>query len=92
MLKIIPPKNGLTDSFIKKLTRQDKNYKVKDNGCKGLFLDITPAGRKIFRIRLTIDGTAVPFTVGHYPAISLADARTRAIELKAARPSRPRAG
>jgi integrase len=50
-----------------------KSFKVKD--ADGLFLDVRPSGKKIWRVRYWIKQKENTLTLGEYPAISLKDAR-----------------
>ena len=81
--KILSPKNGLTDTFIKNLKPQDKPYEVSDRGCKGLRLRVTAAGGKIFLSTIYINGKRKVFTLGHYPHYRLSDARKDLPTMKA---------
>lgn len=62
--------------------RQIKNAKPAETGKKtklfdggGLYLEVTPAGGKIFRLKYRIDGKEKTLTIGKYPAVSLSEAR-----------------
>lgn len=50
----------------------------------GLYLVVSPAGLKTWTVRYKLPGatTATPATIGHYPALSLAEARVRAVEVQ----------
>ena len=65
--------NKLSDKTIKSLRPEKKTYKRGD-GDK-LWLYVTPAGSKIWRILWFVNKKEKQFTVGEYPAISLKDAR-----------------
>lgn len=65
--------NKLSDKSIKALRPQKHTYKRGD-GDK-LWLYVTPAGSKIWRILWFVNKKEKQFTVGEYPAISLKDAR-----------------
>ena len=56
--------------------KQGKKTKLFDGG--GLYLEITPAGGKVFRLKYRIDGKEKTFTIGKYPTISLVEARQAA--------------
>ncbi|NOQ80837.1 MAG: DUF4102 domain-containing protein, partial [Gammaproteobacteria bacterium] len=75
--KIIPPPNGLTDTFIKNLKPQDKPYNISDRGCKGLRLNVSKAGAKTFLSTIYVNGQRKIFTIGHYPDTGLSDARAK---------------
>ena len=56
-----------------KPTEAGKKAKLFDGG--GLYLEVTPAGGKIFRLKYRIDGKEKTLTIGKYPAVSLSEAR-----------------
>ena len=59
-----------------KPTEAGKKAKLFDGG--GLYLEVTPAGGKIFRLKYRIDGKEKTLTIGKYPAVSLSEARQAA--------------
>lgn len=63
----------LTDLAVRKLTAQGKAYTKYDS--EGLYVYVTPAGRKSWRVKYTFKGKAARKVIGSYPALSLADAR-----------------
>jgi len=66
----------LTDTKIKALKPKAERYRVSDFG--GLLLEVMPSGSKIWRYRYQLHGVRQPaLTIGSYPEISLAEARTR---------------
>lgn len=65
----------LTDTKIKGLRPQAKLYRVAD--CKGLSLEVTPNGSKLWRYRFRLHGKANMLALGAYPAVSLAEARKK---------------
>lgn len=64
---------ALTDTAIRNAKARDKDYKLPDSG--GLYLLITPAGGKLWRLKFRIDGKERKLALGRYPEISLTDAR-----------------
>jgi integrase len=66
---------ALTDSQIKALRPKDKLYRVADG--KGLTMEITPKGAKLWRYRFRLHGKANMLALGAYPSVSLADARRK---------------
>ena len=72
------PRMPLNDRQIKnaKPTGTGKKAKLFDGG--GLYLEVTPAGGKIFRLKYRIDGKEKTLTIGKYPAVSLSEARQEA--------------
>jgi len=63
----------ITDRQARLAKVADKPYKLTDGG--GLYLHVTPAGGKIWRCRYEIRGREKLLTIGHFPAVSLANAR-----------------
>ena len=66
----------LNDRQIKNAKLAAKPYKLSDGG--GMFLQVTPAGRKLWRLKYRIDGKEKLLSIGKYPAISLSKAREAA--------------
>jgi len=64
----------LTDLEIRRAKPAERDYKLNDG--KGLYLHVTKAGSRIWRYRYRLDGVERLLTVGHYPKISLANARS----------------
>ncbi|MBB4272768.1 tyrosine-type recombinase/integrase [Rhizobium mongolense] len=63
----------LTDTAIRKAAAKEKSYKLSDSG--GLYLHVTPAGGKHWRLKYRFAGAEKLLSIGPYPAISLTDAR-----------------
>lgn len=64
---------GLSDTQVKKAKPTDAAYRMADSG--GLFVFITPAGGKLWRLRYRYDGKEKTLSLGSYPEVSLLDAR-----------------
>ncbi|HOA48927.1 MAG TPA: integrase arm-type DNA-binding domain-containing protein [Novosphingobium sp.] len=64
---------ALTDTTIRNAKPRDREYKLADSG--GLYLLVTPAGGKLWRLKFRVDGKERKLAIGRYPEISLADAR-----------------
>lgn len=72
----------LSDKACKAFVAQKaRGKKLPDGG--GLHLFITPAGGATWRIKYRIDGKEKIYSVGPYPAVSLAAARVELTEVKA---------
>lgn len=71
---------SLTDSRIKALKPQDKQYSNADRD--GLSLVVTPKGAKLWRYRYRWDNKQQMMSLGKYPYISLSDARDKLKECK----------
>lgn len=65
----------LTDTAIRKLKPADKPQRYADGG--GLYLEVSPAGGKLWRWKYRFGGKEKRLSFGIYPDISLADARER---------------
>lgn len=72
----------LTELQISKAKPKPKAYNLADGN--GLHLAVSPGGLKTWTVRYKLPGakTATPATIGHYPAMSLAEARVRAVEVQ----------
>ncbi|MDX2210411.1 MAG: tyrosine-type recombinase/integrase [Sphingopyxis sp.] len=65
----------LTDTTIRNAKPAARDYKLADSG--GLFLLVTTAGGKLWRLKFRIDGKERKLALGRYPDISLSEARKR---------------
>lgn len=65
----------LTDAAIKNTRPSFKPVRLFDGG--GLYLEVSPAGGKLWRLKYRFDGKEKRLSLGAYPAISLRDARER---------------
>lgn len=75
----------LTPQFLKGLKPTAKRQEVRDSGGENLYVVVQPhTGEKSFLVRVTINGEQRKKTIGHFPAMSLAEARETAYELKIA--------
>lgn len=63
----------ITDTKARKAKAREKTYRIADSG--GLALEVRPTGAKYWRYRYRLFGKAGMYTIGEYPAISIADAR-----------------
>ena len=64
----------LSDATIRTLKPRDKPYKVSD--FEGLFLTVKPTGSRLWHFKYWIAGKEKLLSMGIYPGISLAQART----------------
>ncbi len=71
----------LTDAIIRKAQPQDKPYRLTDD--HGLFLHVSTAGTKTWRLRFRKGGKDTAVTIGEYPFIGLKAAREAVIEILA---------
>lgn len=65
----------LTDSKIKALSTQDKDYKVSDGG--SLYLVVMRTGYKSWQYNYESNGKQKTYYIGGYPIIGLAQAREK---------------
>jgi len=66
---------GLSDAAIRKLKAKTDRYEVTDR--EGLYIEVQPSGRLVWRYRYRLNGKREKYSIGPYPAIGLHDARTR---------------
>jgi integrase len=72
---------ALTDVAIRNAKAGAKPFKLSDGG--GMYLLVTPAGGKLWRLKYRIDGREKLLAIGSYPEIGLSDARKRREEARA---------
>lgn len=70
----------LTDTRLRALKPKDRPYKVTDE--RGLYVEVTPTGSKLWRFRYRIGGAQKKLCIGSYPEISLKQARDVAYEAR----------
>jgi integrase len=70
----------LTDSKIKSLKPKTSRYIEWDDGCPGLGVRVSTAGRRSFVLMYRFDGRSRMITLGKYPVLILTDARAKAFE------------
>jgi len=66
----------LTDAALRAVKPTEKNQKLFDGN--GLFLLVTPRGVKNWRLKYRFQGKEKLISLGHYPLVSLKEARERA--------------
>ncbi|MXO55571.1 tyrosine-type recombinase/integrase [Pontixanthobacter gangjinensis] len=71
---------ALTDTSIRNTKPGLKPRKLADG--EGMFLLVTPAGGKLWRLKYRIDGREKLLSMGSYPEVSLAEARNRRREAR----------
>ncbi|WP_284603694.1 tyrosine-type recombinase/integrase [Dickeya dadantii] len=64
---------ALSDTKLRSLAAKNRTWQVADGN--GLFIEILPSGRKVWRLRYRFQGKQEKATLGEYPAFSLAEAR-----------------
>lgn len=65
----------LTDTVIRKAKTSEKTRRLFDGG--GLYIEISPAGGKLWRLKYRYSGKEKRLALGIYPEVSLAQARKR---------------
>jgi integrase len=70
----------LTVLDIKQAKPADKPYRLYDE--KGMYLEVSTSGGKLFRLKYRIDGKEKRLALGSYPDTSLSDARARRDEAR----------
>ena len=60
---------ALTDTAIRNAKPRERDYKLADGG--GLYLLVTPAGGRLWRLKYRADGVERKLSIGKYPAVSL---------------------
>ncbi|PRY23157.1 site-specific recombinase XerD [Aliiruegeria haliotis] len=77
-------KTELTAVALRKLPRPESGrLELTDTKCRGLNFRYTAKGERTWSIRLKVHGRDRRFVLGHYPAMSLSDARDTAGRLRA---------
>lgn len=70
----------LTETRLRALKPKDKPYKVADD--RGLYIEVSPSGGKLWRFRYRIGTVEKKLSIGSYPEINLKDARQAAYEAR----------
>ncbi|TAE34806.1 MAG: DUF4102 domain-containing protein [Alphaproteobacteria bacterium] len=71
---------GLSNLTVKNAIAKDKPYKLYDGN--GLYVFVTPAGGKYWKMRYSFAGKERKYAVGTYPAMGIAEARKEVVRLK----------
>ncbi|MNJ40007.1 putative prophage CPS-53 integrase [compost metagenome] len=78
----MPPVKELTAAQLNALTNPGK-YRVGGQECGGLYVEVSKAGGKVFRLKYRIAGRENRYTIGPYPETSLKEARDKARKARA---------
>lgn len=70
----------LTDLGVRKAVARDKPYKLSDGG--GLYLLVTKAGQRCWRVDYRCGESRATAALGGYPTVTLAEARAKRLEIK----------
>lgn len=68
----------LTTKQVEALKPQNKSYRVSDGGGLSLFIEVAPSGSKLWRLRYRWQAKQRVLALGHFPDVSIAEARRRA--------------
>ncbi len=71
----------LTDTKLRSLKASDKIQKISDGG--GLYIHVTPAGGKLWRLAYRFGGKQKTLYLGQYPDVSLIEGRRLRDEARA---------
>lgn len=71
---------ALTDTAVRKAKVGSKQYWLTDG--QGLYLLVTPNGKKHWRLDYILHGRRKTFAIGQYPSITLAEARNKRDEAR----------
>ena len=71
---------ALSDTEIRKAKATDKRQRLSDGG--GMYLEISTAGGKLWRLKFRFEGKEKLLALGVYPDVSLKDARKRRDEAR----------
>lgn len=74
----------LTDLAVRKAAPRDKPYKLSDGG--GLYLLVTKAGQRYWRMDYRFGEKRATAALGVYPTVTLAEARAKRLEIKSRLP------
>ncbi|MDW5376793.1 tyrosine-type recombinase/integrase [Halomonas sp. HP20-15] len=72
---------AISDTKARKAQAGEKPYRIPDG--EGLYLDVRPSGKKIWRVRYFLQGKEKTFTAGQYPTVGLKEARAERDWVKA---------
>lgn len=66
-----------TDLFYRKLRPRKTLYEIQDDVISALWMRVSPKGKKTWNLRYKYEGNSRRMTLGHYPFISLSEARSK---------------
>ena len=81
----MPKHHLLTDTQCRNAKCPADKKRVRLTDAHGLYLEVSPAGSKRWFQKLYVGGKDTRIALGSYPAVSLADARSKQAEVKAQR-------
>ena len=69
---------ALTAKSIENLRPAEVRREIPDGGCRGLYFIVQASGARSWACRYRVSGKSVKLTIGSYPTMSLAEARSNA--------------
>lgn len=72
----------LTVKQVEALKPQEKSYRVSDGSGLSLFIEVAPSGSKLWRLRYRWQAKQRVLALGHFPDVSIAEARRRASDAR----------
>lgn len=69
------PQMALTDTQIRRAKPREKAHRLYDG--RGLYLEVSPSGGRLWRLKYRIGGKEKRLSLGAYPDVTLKDARDR---------------
>jgi len=69
------PPVPLTDTAVRNAKPQEKSYRLTDG--EGMYLEVSPAGGKLWRLKYRFEGKEKRLSFGAYPEVSIKDARAK---------------
>lgn len=79
----MPERKTFTDTYLRKLAHDGQRIEITDAGCPGLRLRVAETGQKTFLLKARdAASTLKTVTLGHYPEMSLREAREAASRTK----------
>ena len=70
----------LTELEIKNAKPKEKAYRLPDGN--GLYLDVRPTGKRVWRVKYKMTGKENTLTLGEYPLVTLRQAREKRDEAR----------
>ena len=83
-MSIVMPETSFTKRSFEQIKQQANRYRIYDSGHRdsvnGLYLDVLPSGKKVFRFRRKRLGKDITVTIGHFPDITIENCRKMALK------------
>ena len=72
----------LSDAAIRKAKPGPKARRIYDGIGSGLYIELAISGSKLWRLKFRLNGKAKLLALGAYPAVGIAEARSRALNAR----------